>query len=174
MVGSPPPCLAAMMMARLSLLHSLPRLASMAPFLCLIVAQWECPDMAAPCCASCAPRRGRSTRASPSLNLATPRARHQHFTLFSAGKERRRSRLGVLVAKPRAAESARADFALHLFELAEQLPIAIVHAAAIFLLIQLAGTLPGALRAGRQVQTVAGVAEMAPADRVVPVRPTGG
>src|SRR5262245_61965365 len=35
-----------MMIARLSLLNSLPRLASMAPFLCLIVAQWECPDMA--------------------------------------------------------------------------------------------------------------------------------
>ena len=45
MVGSPPPCRAAMMMARLSLLHSLPRLASIAPFLCLIVAQWEWPDM---------------------------------------------------------------------------------------------------------------------------------
>src|SRR5262245_50816810 len=37
-----------MMMARLSLLNSLPRLASMAPFLCLIVAQWEWPDMAPP------------------------------------------------------------------------------------------------------------------------------
>src|SRR5205823_2137726 len=48
MVGSPPPLRAAMMMARLNLLHSLPRLASMAPFLCLIVAQWECPDMASP------------------------------------------------------------------------------------------------------------------------------
>src|SRR5439155_12956788 len=46
MVGSPPPLRAAMMMARASLLHSLPRRASMAPFLCLIVAQWECPDMA--------------------------------------------------------------------------------------------------------------------------------
>ena len=37
-----------MMMARLSLLQSLPRLASMAPFLCLIVAQCECPDMVPP------------------------------------------------------------------------------------------------------------------------------
>src|SRR5262249_5882021 len=46
MLGSPPPCLAAMMMARLNLLHNLPRLASAAPFLCLIVAQCECPDMA--------------------------------------------------------------------------------------------------------------------------------
>ena len=46
MVGSPPPFLAAMMMARLSLLQSLPRLASIAPFLCLIVAQCEWPDMA--------------------------------------------------------------------------------------------------------------------------------
>src|SRR5437016_6459689 len=37
-----------MMMARLSLLNILPRLASVAPFLCLIVAQWECPDMLSP------------------------------------------------------------------------------------------------------------------------------
>src|SRR5262249_14680373 len=37
-----------MIIARLSLLHSLPRLASMAPFLCLIVAQCEWPDMASP------------------------------------------------------------------------------------------------------------------------------
>ena len=44
MVGSPPPSRAATMMARLSLLNSLPRLASTAPFLCLIVAHWECPD----------------------------------------------------------------------------------------------------------------------------------
>src|SRR2546430_2898439 len=48
MLGSPPPCRAAMMIARLSLLHSLPRLASTAPFLCLIVAQCEWPDMASP------------------------------------------------------------------------------------------------------------------------------
>src|SRR5262245_41024593 len=48
MLGSPPPLRAAMMIARLSLLQSLPRLASMAPFLCLIVAQWEWPDMAPP------------------------------------------------------------------------------------------------------------------------------
>src|SRR4051794_22270614 len=43
--GSPPPWRAAMMIARLSLLNSLPRLASIAPFLCLIVAQCECPDI---------------------------------------------------------------------------------------------------------------------------------
>src|SRR5438132_7652726 len=48
MLGSPPPWRAAMMIARLSLLHNLPRLASIAPFLCLMVAQWEWPDMAPP------------------------------------------------------------------------------------------------------------------------------
>src|SRR4051794_10892595 len=37
-----------MMIARLSLLHNFPRLASMAPFLCLIVAQCEWPDMTSP------------------------------------------------------------------------------------------------------------------------------
>src|SRR5215510_11929597 len=47
MLGSPPPFLAATMMARDSLLHSLPRLASTAPFLCLMVAQWLWPDMTA-------------------------------------------------------------------------------------------------------------------------------
>src|SRR5262245_1777558 len=45
MSGSPPPDLAAMMMARLSLLKTLPRLASAAPFERLMVAQWEWPDM---------------------------------------------------------------------------------------------------------------------------------
>src|SRR3982751_6194463 len=60
MVGSPPPPRAAMMIARLSLLHSLPRLASMAPFLCLMVAQCECPDMRRPPrCVSVSARRRR-------------------------------------------------------------------------------------------------------------------
>src|SRR5438046_9956662 len=67
MVGSPPPCLAAMMMARLSLLHSLPRLASTAPFLCLIVAQCEWPDMASP------PRKeGFTFRETPSTPHPSP------------------------------------------------------------------------------------------------------
>ena len=45
MSGSPPPCCAATMIALASLLQTLPRLASTAAFLCLMVDQWEWPDM---------------------------------------------------------------------------------------------------------------------------------
>src|SRR5262245_66093702 len=47
MSGLPPPSLAAIWIARQSFDQSLPRRASAAPFLCLMVAQWECPDMGA-------------------------------------------------------------------------------------------------------------------------------
>src|SRR2546425_2060164 len=43
-VGSPPPSFAATMIARVSFEKSLPRLASAAPFLCLIVDHLLCPD----------------------------------------------------------------------------------------------------------------------------------
>src|SRR5260370_38851623 len=45
MSGLPPPSLAEIWMARQSLDQSLPRRASAVPFLCLMVAQCECPDM---------------------------------------------------------------------------------------------------------------------------------
>src|SRR6186713_2518066 len=45
MSGSPPPSRAATSTWRISLAKSLPRAASAAPFLCLIVAHLECPDM---------------------------------------------------------------------------------------------------------------------------------
>src|SRR5690349_3982417 len=43
--GSPPPSRAATMIARVSLEKSLPRLASAAPFLCLIECHLLCPDI---------------------------------------------------------------------------------------------------------------------------------
>src|ERR1700754_3915024 len=43
--GSPPPCLAAMVISLIRRVKILPRLASSAPFLCLIVAHFEWPDM---------------------------------------------------------------------------------------------------------------------------------
>src|ERR1700752_3586634 len=43
--GSPPPCLAAMVISLIRRVKILPRLASSAPFLCLIVAHLEWPDM---------------------------------------------------------------------------------------------------------------------------------
>src|SRR5579862_6829923 len=46
--GSPPPFLAAIPISLMRRVKILPRLASSAPFLCLIVAHFEWPDMALP------------------------------------------------------------------------------------------------------------------------------
>src|SRR5271170_7963966 len=46
--GSPPPFLAAIPISLMRRVNILPRLASSAPFLCLIVAHFEWPDMALP------------------------------------------------------------------------------------------------------------------------------
>src|ERR1700735_4373812 len=46
--GSPPPFFAAMLISLIRRVKILPRLASSAPFLCLIVAHFEWPDMARP------------------------------------------------------------------------------------------------------------------------------
>jgi hypothetical protein len=43
--AAPPPCLAAIVSSRMSLVKMRPRLASAAPFLCLIVLHLLCPDM---------------------------------------------------------------------------------------------------------------------------------
>src|SRR5262245_41694129 len=43
--GSPPPVLAATVISLMNLVNSLPRLASSAPFLCLILCHFECPDI---------------------------------------------------------------------------------------------------------------------------------
>src|SRR5258708_21200342 len=46
--GSPPPFLAAMLISLIRRVKILPRLASSAPFLCLMVAHFEWPDMEPP------------------------------------------------------------------------------------------------------------------------------
>src|SRR5579875_298570 len=46
--GSPPPSRAAMVISRMSLVKILPRRASAAAFLCLMVAHFECPDIVLP------------------------------------------------------------------------------------------------------------------------------
>src|SRR6476659_5471256 len=48
--GSPPPCFAATSMFLISFAKSLPRLASIAAFLCLVVAHLEWPDMSTSVC----------------------------------------------------------------------------------------------------------------------------
>src|ERR1700691_117140 len=45
--GSPPPCFAEMVISLIRRVKILPRLASSAPFLCLIVAHFEWPDIGA-------------------------------------------------------------------------------------------------------------------------------
>src|SRR5712691_8327400 len=47
-LGSPPPMRAAMVISRMILVKARPRFASVAAFLCLIVAHFECPDMTHP------------------------------------------------------------------------------------------------------------------------------
>src|SRR6266851_3959223 len=47
-LGSPPPMRAAMLISRMIRVKTRPRFASVAPFLCLIVAHFECPDMTHP------------------------------------------------------------------------------------------------------------------------------
>src|SRR5260370_34604845 len=46
--GSPPPMRASMLISRMMRVNTRPRFASVAPFLCLIVAHFECPDMTHP------------------------------------------------------------------------------------------------------------------------------
>src|SRR6266478_2465789 len=46
--GSPPPIRAAVLISRMIRVKTRPRFASVAPFLCLIVAHFECPDMTHP------------------------------------------------------------------------------------------------------------------------------
>src|SRR5260370_40616833 len=47
-LGSPPPVRAAIEISRINRVKARPRLASVAAFLCLIVAHFECPDMGMP------------------------------------------------------------------------------------------------------------------------------
>src|SRR5260370_3460775 len=46
--GSPPPMRAAILISRMIRVKTRPRFASVAPFLCLIVAHFECPDITHP------------------------------------------------------------------------------------------------------------------------------
>src|ERR1700723_2800843 len=81
--GSPPPTRAAMVISRITLVKARPRLASVAAFLCLMVAHLECPDMRLPLvrpqeiCLAAALRRHSPGRPLPSpgqFNTAYPAA----------------------------------------------------------------------------------------------------
>src|SRR3954469_4872288 len=88
---SPPPSRAATVIARASLLKSLPRLASAAPFLCLIDDHFECPDMALILGGVSRPivepspqqRDGAPSGAPSSLRVRHARARRQARPVYS-------------------------------------------------------------------------------------------
>src|SRR5580692_8511176 len=63
-LGSPPPMRAAMVISRITRVKTRPRLASVAAFLCLIVAHFECPDMRRPLFRF-RDRKGQPTRRRP-------------------------------------------------------------------------------------------------------------
>src|SRR6202789_349727 len=68
--GSPPPDLAAMVISLMRRVKILPRLASRAPFLCLIVAHFEWPDMDSLCAdLRCAARRNLVSLACSTCDL---------------------------------------------------------------------------------------------------------
>src|ERR1700733_15868243 len=67
---STPPCLAAMVISLMRRVKILPRLASRAPFLCLIVAHFEWPDMDSLCAdLRCAARRNLVSLACSTCDL---------------------------------------------------------------------------------------------------------
>src|SRR3990172_465140 len=68
--GSLPPSRVAMEISRMSLVKTRPRLASVAAFLCLIVAHLECPDIA--CLASDFPAMGARRPSGDLHRAATP------------------------------------------------------------------------------------------------------
>src|SRR5579863_7959849 len=69
--GSAPPVRVAMVNSRMSLVKILPRRASVAAFLCLIVAHFECPDMNKPSRLSMAGANFNSCRDSLAAALIT-------------------------------------------------------------------------------------------------------
>src|SRR5260370_21743708 len=103
--GSPTPMRAAMLISRIIRVKTRPRFASVAPFLCLIVAHFECPDITHPHSfhvATALPRssieeflRRRAVSENAGGNIAEP--------LRSAGqspRKRRQSRDLQRIAKP--------------------------------------------------------------------------
>src|SRR6202035_1889097 len=81
--GSAPPVRAAMVNSRIILVKTLPRLASVAAFLCLIVAHFECPDMAKPSIGSVA---GTAFNSCHDSLAAAPKSgnRRHYFRIVTA------------------------------------------------------------------------------------------
>src|ERR1700742_2402741 len=71
-LGSPPPMRAAIVISRITRVNTRPRFASVAAFLCLIVAHFECPDMARPLCSP-------TVQPVPSLSVGVLRNRVDEF-----------------------------------------------------------------------------------------------
>src|SRR5579885_460562 len=73
--GSPPPVRAATEISLINLVKSLPRFASRAPFLCLIVCHFECPDMADEFLKKVCSRLGAESGGNISRGFSAPQLR---------------------------------------------------------------------------------------------------
>src|SRR5215471_17523752 len=68
-LASPPPMREAMVISRIRRVKTRPRLASVAAFLCLMVAHFECPDMTIPLLYVEFPAAGECRGRIPSINV---------------------------------------------------------------------------------------------------------
>src|SRR5438132_199067 len=148
MFGSPPPCRAAMMIARLSLLHSLPRLASMAPFLCLMVAQWEWPDMV-----------------SPSRMRVSARTRQREGEAPAEPLAGRSSRRAGLIPDQARREPRPPNSRFHLPQFGFQFPVMLILASPALAFIQAQRLFPRLLSLERLLQAVVNVTQVVPDHR---------
>src|SRR3954468_24774603 len=85
--ASPPPALAATVISLIRRVNVLPRLASSAPFLCLIVAHFEWPDMGTSDDLKIQALARYARRNDPPAWTASPRARPCEYTIGRIGEE---------------------------------------------------------------------------------------
>src|SRR5712664_2798396 len=89
--GSPPPIRAAMLISRMIRVKTRPRFASVAPFLCLIVAHFECPDITDPLLFCVTPRAWSSVneflRPAAVSRTNGPVAADYHVDRFTVAKK---------------------------------------------------------------------------------------
>src|ERR1700685_3080750 len=93
--ASPPPWRAAMVISLIRRVNILPRLASSAPFLCLIVAHFEWPDMKNLSADNDMRVRALDRRGKPNPTEYTTARDHQGYN--RSGRSRRQNRCGMAI-----------------------------------------------------------------------------
>src|SRR3984893_13573768 len=83
-LGSPPPIRAAMVISRITRVKTRPRLASVAAFLCLMVAHFECPDIASPLFCFATASINRPPGGRPAINFGEISGAGTMFPAFRA------------------------------------------------------------------------------------------